>query len=264
MSEKWYNRWLQVRAAWMRFTRWDDLINIPNGTPEHIDNFWETDKFNRFELSKNYHLQQPWGQYHPSKTCEFYDADCIKFHSGKGMELWVDDDIFEETIIIDRGVGLVCSKFNLTYGLYEWNVTLPKGSYLWPAIWLTHMTTWPPEIDVLEAYTDKNGKYKRRIETNSYYGYTPHNESSRSMRHGHIINVDDMINLKMLWDKNFIKIYYNNILVRRITESMLISQLNQDPWMKVIMNNSIRQKDDINKQSISPMIIQNFVYYKIK
>lgn len=262
MSDKWYNRWLKIRRLIMILIGANDHAKIPSGYPTVTDNFWNYDKK---KLDQNYHLSQPWGFYHPEKAHEHYDSDAITFHNGKGMELWVTDGEFNGPIYIDRGIGLVCSKFNLSYGLYEWNVIMPQGAFLWPAVWLSHSKTWPPEIDVMEGLSDEDGEYGDRIGTNFHYGKPDvYAKAIGGLNHGKGLDIDSVLNLKCHWTKDFVKIYYNNILVRVTTDLRIISNLNEDPWMKVIMNNSIQKKYDIEKQSVSPMIIQNFIYYKTK
>lgn len=55
--------------------------------------------------------------------------------------------------------GLITTEpsFSTTYGRFVASMKLPLGKGLWPAFWLLPVDkSWPPEIDVMEAFTGKN------------------------------------------------------------------------------------------------------------
>jgi beta-glucanase (GH16 family) len=57
--------------------------------------------------------------------------------------------------------GLITTEptFTQKYGYFEIRAKLPEGKGMWPAFWLLPADkTWPPEIDVLEAFGGDNGR----------------------------------------------------------------------------------------------------------
>ncbi|AMN43777.1 family 16 glycosylhydrolase [Rhodoplanes sp. Z2-YC6860] len=60
--------------------------------------------------------------------------------------------------------------FAQTYGYFEIAATLPDGHGAWPAFWLQRADhTWPPEIDVMEAFGDQ----KTMVHSGVWYDTTP-------------------------------------------------------------------------------------------
>ena len=163
-------------------------------------------------------------------------------------------------VIIPHGVGIVVSRESFKYGIFEWNIKLPIGPQLWPAIWLSCRDSWPPEIDILEGYSDSSSKYGRNLNTNIHCGSNPNSHYGiGANRHGLFINDNNTLNLVCHWTKDFIKIYYNGFLCRVLTNPKDLEWF-YNKNMLVIMNTALRTEVNSIVDS-TPLIILNFKYY---
>jgi beta-glucanase (GH16 family) len=52
------------------------------------------------------------------------------------------------------------STFGTAFGYFEAKIRFDRGTGMWPAFWLQPTDgTWPPEIDIMEAYPNENGAW---------------------------------------------------------------------------------------------------------
>lgn len=279
MKDKVINKLINIKI-WILyhvFRQKQGVFSIP-------DSFVET-KFEDFttmtenELDKFYRKSQAWGDYHPNDLQQWYDPKGVFLRDGlnlsitdnqKTVTVYMDKDgktLLEnqEPITIAHGVGLCTSYTDYGHGIFEWNIKLPLGVGLWPAVWISSSNSWPPEIDVLEAYTDENGKYKNRIETNIHLGSNGDNHYNLgAVGHGWFVDPNKILNLKCHWTNDFIKIYYNNFLCRVIKNKKDLEWL-KDKKMVVILNAALRKSIISNvptsQLAIAPLKILNFKYY---
>lgn len=232
------------------------------------------------DFNDKYITRQPWGDYHDGDLQQWYDPNAVKL-SNLGLELSITNNTKEITSyqvnkvllhnqpkkIINNGVGLVSSKRNFGYGVYICNIQLPKGVGLWPAVWVSGRDSWPPEIDFIEGYSDKNGKYNKNLNTNIHCGSHSSNHYNIGVnRHGLFINDTKNIELICHWTEKFIKIYYNGFLCKILTNPKDLLWFKQQN-MYIIFNNALRKdiisngKFDLDDIAKSPLIIKNFKYY---
>lgn len=219
------------------------------------------------EFDDKFIRSQYWGVYHPKQLQQWYDPAAIKL-DWKGLNLKVTDNPYTvpgSGYIITDGVGLVTSKRVFSYGVYEWIFSLPKGRQLWPAIWLSNVDTWPPEIDVMEGYSNYNMKYDNRIETNIHCGNGQSSKYSLGAKgDGWLCKDTNNITAHLHWTRDFIKIYYNGYLVRQITDKKHLAWFNGNPGMRVIMNNAIRYNSEqyqISDYTVEDFTIGSFRYW---
>jgi beta-glucanase (GH16 family) len=212
--------------------------------------------------------QQPWGDYHSDDSFWWYDPECVDVTDGilrlqtKHHERKIDDEVINEI-----GVGLVSSETPFTYGTFEADVMLPMGTGLFPAFWLYAVDTWPPEIDIFEGWSRKSGLYTSNyipyysLASNVHYDVSPNNKSIKSKSHMTWKRFDrEYLNFKLIWTPNEISIYYNNKLVRQVTDSNILKWF-KDIKMWVIFNNGVENEEDYTNDSV--MLVKNFKYKSI-
>ena len=221
---------------------------------------------------------QPWGDYHPGAPDWWYDPGCVDItdgvlrlqtrrHARKVETTHTKDDVvIDHTVHNNKiGVGLVSSEDPFTYGTYEADVMLPKGTGLFPAFWLYSDTTWPPEIDIFEAWSRKSGLYTSKglpyfsLASNVHYGEEPNHPHIKSKSHLVFKKFDEcFINFRLEWSPARIEIFYNGRSVRKITDQNILEWFNKDPEMWVIFNNGIEEESLYTNDSV--MQVKNFKY----
>lgn len=208
------------------------------------------DNFTFFN-NKTWRISQPWGDFHTENTYQYYGKDSVyikddclvlnQIYSPKKFPNY-NGRVYD----IPHSVGLITSYDSYEYGFYEFDVELPYGIGLWPAVWLTCVDSWPPEIDILEAYSNEKSKYGLKLQTNLHYGLE---NTVSGARNTPVYKPLDRLKLGCYWTEDFIKIYYNGHLVRQITSDKILKWF-RDKKMTVILNNAIRPEyiKDIESQ----------------
>lgn len=223
------------------------FLKIGSKKSPHTSQIVFQDTFESFDKN-SWRIGQPWGDFHPGALYQYYgrpEEGFVQLHP-EGLRLlqrYQPKKFYniDREISIPHGVGLVVSKKYFKYGYFECEAKLPKGVGLWPAIWLSDYKTWPPEIDILEGYSNDRGKYKSKLETNIHYGVEVNKMSSGASKH--ILRNPDKSYHKygVSWTQNSIKFYYDGWLVRVVTDKKILDWLNKtDVYMLWILNNAIR------------------------
>lgn len=111
--------------------------------------------------------QERWGDIHPDKPWAQYSPECVNINKRGELELSIGEPFIHwnenRTWSAVWDMGLVSSTENnpkFLYGRYDFVAKLPRGKHLWPALWMWSWECWPPEIDVMEAWTNDCGTYK--------------------------------------------------------------------------------------------------------
>lgn len=219
--------------------------------------------------------QERWGDHHPNGSHVWYDPSQVTIENNI-LKLGVHYNPKKiESGEIPFGVGLVSCTEKFGYGIFELEAKLPhKQPYAWPAFWMWSWESWPPEIDIIEAYSNSSGSYFNwtgeillgkiwRCETNIHLGTSPKNYSLGAKKHRFSI-VDpskNFIKYKLVWTENSLEFYYHDKLVRVVDDEQSISQI-RGKKMNLIINNSI-QKPYSDKTKRYQFEVKNFKYQSL-
>jgi len=219
-----------------------------------------------YELQKEYDLTKldledwdmgpSWGDYHPKFLNTYFDktGETIETDSSGIMKLGVkfnpktfvgEDD---RQIKIPYVRGRLHSKLKFRYGWFEAMVKQPKGKNQWAAFWLTGAHSWPPEIDIFEAYSDESIKYHDgrikygKIKPNLHYGKLEDNNKEEYGARGIPVRkaTERFVHYACLWEEDRIEIYYDGYLAFSCTDPEILKWYNMGHnWMTLIISNNV-------------------------
>lgn len=230
---------------------------------------------------------QPWGEFHPNDTHQYYDNDgTLSYVSPQGLVLelrkkpktffkrnlpdWLKKDSLPDEINIPVGVGMVTTKESWRYGWFEGWIQLPKGQSYWNAFWLTALKTWPPEIDIFEGYSDEGPEYNvgpskyRKIQPNLHYGvveegtkkmYSPFNNTVKDA-------TERFVQYVCHWEKDFIRIYYDGKQVFQCTDPKILKWFNNEDVTQYIILNHGLHSEHVENPTESAMLVKSLKVYQ--
>lgn len=275
--EKIYNLWLQIKCIIRFILGFKTNLKKPKEVLKYELKF--SDFFIGSEINRDKWIEgHVWGDYHPSYLYQYYGKgpEFINVENNS-LNLYAKyepkkfyDNILNKEIIIPYGIGLVTSKEDFKYGYYEISCILPKGKFLWPAIWLTAKKTWPPEIDILEAYSGEKSDYSNifnisnvKFQPNIHFGFVEDGtKSSYGAMNYPLSNnpTERSILFGLHWTEKFIKFYYDGYLIFQTKKEHILNYFNkQDVTMNIILNNAFDPK--INEITEPSNFKINFVKY---
>ncbi len=221
-------------------------------------------------------LKERWGEVHPDKSVCWYDPSCVEVDGSSCLHLKTkyNPKYFPELkTTAPVGIGLVSCTTKFTHGYFEIVAKMPSGPNLWPAFWMWSWDSWPPEIDVFEGYTNRNGSYWTwnpfkpwNIQTNIHYltNNAIGRDSIGGKAHwwGYKNPTKNFIKYAVEWTPTQIRFAYDDLVVRSFTNPTILEQFNKTT-MNVIINNSV----DNNVSQVFPpssdMVVKSFTYKPI-
>lgn len=257
---------------WKAFKLYQSKLNGDRGMipPSGYKRMFYDDFTTHLDLDK-WRLGQPWGNFHSKALHQHYDTEGKETYVSKDNNLilevrhrpldmvkadlpdWRQADRIPDRFTIPYAIGLVTTKESWLYGWFEAEIKLPVGKPLWPAFWLSGKHSWPPEIDIFEAYSKYNELYsdkflfKKRdhvkIQPNLHYGIVE--DGTKTMYGAYDVPVnnatDRFVQYACWWEKDFIRIYYDGIMVFECTNPEVLKWYNdQSHEQFIIINNGIQ------------------------
>lgn len=226
---------------------------------------------------------------HPGFPYYWYDEEQVVtiednllglYQTYKPVEIkhW-DGKIYNPTL----ACGTIRSIEDFSFGRFSCEIKLPHGYNLWPSFWLSGSGNWPPEIDIMEAWSYDDNYFKYTIPqfpyfspswkttTNVHYNNASLEHESVGSRNISIFKqfknpAENFIEYAVEWKRDSIKFYANKKLIRTVKEkecNYLIENLIHPEngfKMNVIFNVWTENPKFYNVAMLSPMLIRNFKY----
>lgn len=231
----------------------------------------------------------PWGDFHPNHLYQWYDSDGqLSYNTKEGLSLWLKNrpkkyikrnlpdwrqvPALPDEFTIPTGTGFVSTKKTWQYGWFEAWIKLPKGQSYWPAFWMSGLASWPPEIDVFEAYSHKSNKYagglfnspNRMIQPNLHYGVVE--EGTKDQYKSYNVPVADsterFVQYVCHWEKDFIRIFYDGVKIFECTDPKILQWYNRANAEQYVILNHGLHRDYPENPDESEMLIKEFKVYQ--
>lgn len=194
-----------------------------------------------FFWQNHYWIKRPlWGTVHPDDYRSYMDEDLPYVENGDLVLPVKRMKKPREGRPFGRSVVRTVEQFK--YGTFEWEVILPSGEYVWPALWLSSDQGWPPEIDALEGWSGNSPNYIKRLlfknikptmhwsgnadeKTGKHKSETKDNVWRWLIKDGASIN-----KIKVVWTPNYVDVYYNGIKVKRFNDPEMLKHFNKEGY----------------------------------
>ena len=226
---------------------------------------------------------------HPDRPWMWYSKDCVTVDDDNQMHLSLKLDptmikYWDGTVYNPiMATGVIRSSEPFGCGTFSAEIKLPKGTYLWPSFWTTGCKTWPPEIDIMEAESEK-GSYFHWTQpqfpwlcpnwktTNNFHwndvsddDYVTHEQAGmRPVKwcKQHKNPSDNFIEYRCVWTPYDVSIYVGNKLVRQLKgdDAYKLYDNTSDRRMWVVMNLWCENPLVYDVKMETEMIIRKFEY----
>jgi beta-glucanase (GH16 family) len=183
------------------------------------------------------------------------------------------------------GAGLVSCTKKFTYGTFSITAKLPRGKNLWPAFWMYSWDSWPPEIDIIEGFSDNSDDYKSKdqpglwsrlfrklvryeVHPNVHFMKNDHQNINDRYKIKYITNrqfVDKITDYKCIWTPTELVFYYDDTLVLSLQSNNTqyeydVLETLKNVKMNVILNNGVTAYANWISPVTSDFKVYNFTY----
>lgn len=222
------------------------------------------DECDNNNFHKQWRIGESWGNVQDNGNCFFQlegdkDNNTIWFRDFNYLSLDVKPQEFFSTRInkqLHFKAGKIVSKDKFQYGIFKIRAKMPNFKYQWCAIWLAGKVQpenkiWQ-EIDIVENYNHNKIKFASSNKIYSqpnvhFFKQGKHKTTSPCSKY--VKQPDkEFVDYILWWEKDFIRIYYDNYLVYECTDKLILDQFNEP--MNLIINNAVEWGVDLTKEDI--------------
>lgn len=239
--------------------------------------------FDKIEWCGYKWIKRPfWGDNHPDEKNSWFDKDCTEIDGDNNIILNIKknpkmcDVLGQGQIMKEFAKGFVRTTEEFKYGTFEWEMKVPEGKYLWPALWLASDYSWPPEIDCMEGWSGTSPKYIKKLLWRNIFPTMHWSENCDSKNGKHIqegksrvwrcwLKCNDFDKYKIVWTPDYVDIFYNGHKVKRFNNKEMLEHMNKpEVKMHAIMSVSFHGRfeetyDEIGVKN-KPMVVKSFKY----
>lgn len=273
-----YNFWLQFKAWRLskKEVSGDRRANPPKDYELVFDDNFKEDSLNM----DKWRYAQPWGFFHPNSLWQYWTKDAT-FMSGESLILenkylpktiykkdlpqWQQKPELPDEFTIPWAAGLISSKESFTYGWIEAEIKLPVEKMQWSAFWLSGKNSWPPEIDIFEAYTTQDVN-DIAMRPNIHWGTGDTWQEGKKDYGAPRIFVkspeERFVQYAIHWTDKFIKFYFDGQLVQVANNKTMLKENGKDQF--IILNNGLKEPDGDKQPTEGRMEIRNLKVYQKK
>lgn len=229
------------------------------GERHYNGKYWTVeDNFN-----EDWQIGESWGNVQDNANCFFQlegDKDNNTILTGYEINLKIKPQEFFSTRInkqLHFKAGKIVSKDKFHYGIFRIRAKMPNFKYQWCAIWLCGKVQpdnniWQ-EIDIVENYNHSKVKFassnKIYSQPNVHYIDKQGKHKMTSPSSKYVKNPDKrFVDYILWWEKDFIRIYYDNYLVYECKDKSILNQFNEP--MNLIINNAVEWGVNLTKEDI--------------
>lgn len=237
------------------------------------------DDFKKIDPQK-WNWAQPWGQFHPGQRWWWWPKAgqtpsniVYATPEGAALELRNYPKEFKHSKLTaaqqaqipedwraDWAAGLLSSKQSFQWGWFEAEIKLPTEKGQWSAFWLHGLESWPPEIDIFEAYTRKDPD-TIRVEPNIHW------QSGGGRKDWGVTRIplpaphQRWIQYACHWTPDRIQFFYDGHLVSECTIPEALQANSNPQW--IVLNHGCK---DPGATGITPMesvmLVRNLKVYQ--
>lgn len=234
------------------------------------------DEFKSEKLSDKWIYGQPWGFFHPNQLYWYWTENAVKPSQDgiilenlylpktiykKDLPEWQQNSDLPEEFVLPWASGLISSKKSFKFGWIEAFIQLPVEKMQWSAFWTSGLNTWPPEIDILEAYTDQDVT-KIKIKPNIHWKTTKNKKSYGAPTIPVKNPSGRFVQYAIHWTEDFIKFYYDGILVQVCENREMLQDNSAEQF--IILNNGLQEPTATNSPTEGKMFIKNLKVFQQK